>query len=85
MPIYIAVVLIGIVVALVINFIPKKKDSSLDEDPITPEPTPEPETVPEPTPNEVPYPKVNPPLPTGEAKLKKKPQPKKTTATKVDA
>ena len=40
MPIYIAVVLIGIVVALVINFIPKKRNSSLDEDVVIPEPTP---------------------------------------------
>ena len=85
MPIYIAIILIGIVVALVINFIPKKRNSSLDEDPITPNPIPEPETVPEPTPDEVPYPKVDPPLPTGEAKSKKKIQSKKKPATKVDA
>jgi outer membrane biosynthesis protein TonB len=85
MPISLILILAGIVVALVINFIPKKKNFSLDEDPITPFPISEPETVPEPTPDEVPYPKVDPPLPTGEAKLKKKPQPKKKPATKVDA
>jgi outer membrane biosynthesis protein TonB len=87
MPTYIAIILIiGIVVTLVINFIPKKRNSSLEETPIAPEPTPEPETVPEPTtPDEVPYPKVDLPLPTGEAKSKKKPQPKKKPATKVDA
>jgi hypothetical protein len=85
MPIYIILILIGIVVALVINFLPKKKDPSLEEDTTTPELTPEPETVPEPTPDEVPYPKVDLPLSTGEAKPKKKPQPKKKLTTKVDA
>ena len=85
MPISLILILAGIVVALIINFLPKKKDLSLEEDPITPEPTPELETVPEPTPDEVPYPKVDLPLPTGEAKPKKKPQPKKKPTTKVDA
>jgi len=83
MPIYIAVILIGIVVALVINFIPKKRNPSLEEDVVIPEPTPE--SVPEPTPDSEPYPKVDPPLPTGEAKSKKKPQPKKKSATKANA
>jgi hypothetical protein len=83
MPIYIAVILIGIVVALVINFIPKKRNPSLEEDVVIPEPTPE--SVPELTPDPEPYPKVDPPLPTGEAKLKKKIHPKKKPATKVDA
>jgi len=50
MPIYIILILIGIVVALVINFLPKKKDPSLEEDTITPQPTPEPETEPTLTP-----------------------------------
>lgn len=52
MPIYIAVVLIGIVVALVINFIPKKTDPSLEEGIVIPEPTLEVilESTPEPTP-----------------------------------
>jgi len=50
MPIYIVLILIGITVALVINFLPKKKDLSLEEDPITPEPTPKPETEPTSTP-----------------------------------
>jgi hypothetical protein len=83
MSIYIVAILIGIVVALVINFIPKKKNPSLEEDVVIPEPTPE--SVPEPTPDPKPYPKVDLPLPTGEAKSKKKPQPKKKPATKVDA
>jgi hypothetical protein len=151
MPIYIVLILIGIVVALVINFLPKKKDPSLEEDTTPehpePEPTPTgctsysleggtlgttfsytpcggkptttfidpnkeilfcidnsapvtvisgngssfdyesclPAPIPESTPNEVPYPKVDPPLPTGEAKPKKKPQPKKKPTTKVNA
>ena len=83
MPIYIAVILIGIVVALVINFIPKKRNPSLEEDVVIPEPTPE--SVPEPTPDPEPYPKVDPPLPTMEAKSKKKPQHKKKPATKANA
>jgi len=85
MPISLILILAGIVVALIINFLPKKKDLSLEEDPITLDLIPEPETVPEPTPDEIPYPKVDLPLPTGEAKPKKKPQPKKKPATKVDA
>lgn len=83
MPIYIAVILIGIVVALVINFIPKKRNPSLEEDVVIPEPTLE--SVPEPTPDPEPYPKVDLPLPTGEAKSKKKPQHKKKPATRVNA
>jgi hypothetical protein len=55
MPIYIAIILIGIVVALIINFIPKKTDPSLEENVIIPEltlevtqsSTPEPEPTPE--------------------------------------
>ena len=85
MPISLILILAGIIVALIINFLPKKKDLSLEEDVIIPEPTPEPEIVPEPTPDEVPYPKVDPPLPTGEAKSKKKPQSKNKPTTKVDA
>ena len=52
MPIYIAITLIGIVIALIINFIPKKTDPSLEEDIIIPEPTLEVtlESTPEPTP-----------------------------------
>jgi hypothetical protein len=54
MPISLILILAGIVVALIINFLPKKKDLSLEEDPITPEltpePTPEPETEPTLTP-----------------------------------
>jgi hypothetical protein len=46
MPISLILIFTGIVVALIINFLPKKKDLSLEEDVIIPEPTPEPETEP---------------------------------------
>ena len=84
MPIYIIVILIGIVAALIINFIPKAKDPSLEEDVIIsesePETTPEQGTTPEPEP----FPKVDLPLPTGEAKIKTA-QSKKKTSKKVEA
>ena len=52
MPISLILILAGIVVALIINFLPKKKDPSLEEDTTTPDPIPEPETesTPVPTP-----------------------------------
>lgn len=70
MPLSLILILTGIVIALIFNFIPKKRDLSLEEDTTIPEPTPQPETTPEPTPKEVPYPKVDPPV--MEAKSKKK-------------
>lgn len=83
MPIYIIIILIGIVAALIINFIPKAKDPSLEEDVIIPES--EPETNPEQatTPELESFPKVDLPLPTGEAKIKTA-QNKKKTSNKAD-
>ena len=107
MPISLILILAGIVVALVINFIPKKKNSSLEENPITPFPISEPEIEPTSTPwEEIDLGTPNPPkfetseeteitpaetgpantdTPKMSAKSKKKPQPKKKPATKVDA
>jgi hypothetical protein len=88
MPIYIAVILIGIIVALVINFIPKKTDSSLEEDVVIPEPTPKEINLEisgeiEITPAETGP--VNTDTPKMIAKSKKKPQHKKKPATKANA
>jgi hypothetical protein len=80
MPISLALILIGIVVALIINFITNKPGSSIEEDVILPEPTPEPTTTPEPTPDPVPYPKVDPPV--MEAKSIKKSNTKKPKTNK---
>jgi hypothetical protein len=78
MPIYIILILAGIVVALIINFMPKKTNPLLEEEETIPETIDEPVTTPEPTPDEVPYPKVDLPLPTGEAKSMKAQLKKKT-------
>jgi len=70
MPIYIILILAGIAVALVINFMPKKTNPSSEEE----------ETIPEPIPSPRPLPKIDPPL--IEAKSMKA-QPKNKTNKKI--
>jgi hypothetical protein len=74
MPIYIILILIGIAVALVINFMPKKTNPSLEEEETIPEPT----QSPIPTPR--PLPKIDPPLIEAKS-MKAKPKNKTTKKT----